>query len=53
MDTDAWLADELAELDEAEQFIHDTMSAFVPSGQHLAGRLYKFCSKFLIYVILN
>lgn len=33
MDSDSWLEQELAELDEAEQFIQNTMSAFIPNRE--------------------
>ena len=39
MAADSWLKDELAELDETEKFIQQTMMEFVPSGGTLSGEL--------------
>ena len=50
MAAESWLEDELAELDEAEQFIQQTMSEFVPS-RHISGMTSYMCI-YLMWLIL-
>ena len=40
VDPDSWLEQELAELDEAQQFIHKTMSDFVPASRKAVPGVY-------------
>ena len=39
MAANSWLESELADLDEAEKFIQQTMSDFIPSGSSIPGML--------------